>query len=76
MFVESMGVLSNFWWSCVANDYSISILLVVSFIYTILKTWAIIHPSVKNDSIVCLWKEWLYGLPGVKKDVKPEDDAK
>jgi hypothetical protein len=70
---EQIGPLSNWWWACVANDYSITILLIVGFIIACLKTWAIMHPGVKNDSIVCLWSGWLYGFPGIKKEDKPAE---
>lgn len=70
---ESIGALSNYWWACVANDYSISIALLIGLVVCVLKTWAIIHPSVRNDSIVCLWQGWFFGFPGVKKDELPKE---
>ena len=64
---EQVGVLSNFWFSTVANDYSIAIFLGATLIITVLKILAVIHPGNRTDSIVCLVSGWLYGFPGMKK---------
>ena len=72
---EHLGILSNFWWATVANDYSISFFLATSAIVTVLKILAVINPSVKSNDIVCLIQSWFYGIPGVKKEndkLKPD----
>jgi hypothetical protein len=65
---ESIGLFSNYWWATVANDYSIMIFLVISFILTVLKVWAVVSPGAKTNSIMCLIQGWFYGFPGVKKN--------
>ena len=66
MIPEHTGVLSNYWWAVVVNDYFLTIGLVITFIITVLKAWAVIHPEA--NSILCLFKGWLYGFPGMKKE--------
>jgi hypothetical protein len=76
---EHLGVLSNFWWATVANDYSVSIFLIVSLFVTVLKIVAIINPSVKSNDIICLLQTWTYGIPGIKKQEdkdKPPEQIK
>jgi hypothetical protein len=65
--MEQVGILSNLWWSTVANDYSISIALVIGFVMTLLKIIAVIVPGNRTNSIVCLIQGMLYGFPGYKK---------
>ena len=67
MIPEHTGALSNFWWAVAANDYSMSIVLIATFIIAVLNALAIIHPEAK--SILCLFKGWIYGFPGMKKEI-------
>jgi len=67
---ESVGMLSNYWWSVTANDYSITITLIITGILTFVKIIAVMHPSNKSDDIICLLQGFLWGFPGSKK---PED---
>ena len=59
------GILSNHWWAVIASDYSITVLLVGSFFVAVLKALAIIHPEAK--SVLCLFKGWIYGFPGMQE---------
>ncbi len=65
---EHIGLLSNFWWATVADDYSVTILLACSGVITLLKIIAVINPSVRSNDIICLLQTWTYGIPGVKKE--------
>jgi hypothetical protein len=65
---EQVGVLTNYWWAVTANDYSISIALVITGILTVAKILAVIHPSNKSNDIVCLLQGYFYGFPGMKKE--------
>ena len=68
---QSIAFLSNQWWAVIASDYSVSIFVIGSFVVAVLKAWALIHPEAK--SILCLFKGWIYGFPGMKKEDKPAD---
>ena len=63
---ESMGLFSNWWWATVASDFSVSMLLVITFIATILKIIAVLKPGVKTDAIMDLISGWIFTVPGAK----------
>ena len=72
---QATGIFSNLWWSTVANDYSIMIFLVISLLMTVLNILAKLDPSNKSNEIICLIQGWLYGFPGMKKEVKTTESS-
>jgi hypothetical protein len=69
---ESIGLFSNFWWATVASDYSVSMLLGITFVAMILKIIAILKPGVKTDAIMELISGWIFTVPGARTTVQKE----
>lgn len=65
MLTESTGLFSNWWWAVIASDYSVSMLLAVSFIAMVLKVIATLKPGTKD--VTELIAGWFWGIPGARR---------
>ena len=73
--IEQTGMLSNYWWAVIASDYSVSIFLIGSFVIALLQCLAILIPGVKTNSIIGLFRGWIYGFPGMKQETSTTTTA-